>query len=237
MSDKLKQFFDNDDFENRFCADCREKIYSEKAFCSFSVLQNRKYMKNEIKQQINSLKLSSRNSSNESNLKKSFLGSVDTDEQMDIFRPAYSVFICGFYFLIHKSLKSYLNIIKSLTDESWTLNEVDKVIKLGGNKASRKILEKYMPEHWKERIPNKGSTVTERSIFIIEKYDILAFTVFNKAFSNLSWSSRVEKCLKLANNVENVEALEVASFERLVDLFCVVGHNMKIEEDLSRRSH
>jgi hypothetical protein len=163
----------------------------------------------------------------------------------------FGVFVCAACAAAHKSLGSTIAEVHSPIDTSWwTPEQVDFLLKGGGNSRSWQVFEKYMPESWQKRRPNNASTHTQRQIFVRTKYDALAFlTPRGGPLAGPAWSrivqgnpelqrfatKELENYQKITisekqNNLQRLGSAEAALPSRLVDFFCVVGHSGKLTQ-------
>jgi|AntRauTorckE5430_2_1112549.scaffolds.fasta_scaffold01186_2 hypothetical protein len=166
---------------------------------------------------------------------------------------AHAVFLCKSCAEAHKKLPISITIVKSITLDSWTMEQVQLVVmsKTGGNSYAKEIFERYIQQgNCQELRPNAHSSNQTREIFARAKYQVLAFLlphgplVMNqrnslsilltparkRAIANGSSSNGV-----LPDSTQQNNYVEEALPNRLVDYFCIVSSNGMIELPTSQR--
>ena len=172
----------------------------------------------------------------------------------------FGVFICEYCSEAHRLLGISLCTVKAVKESSiWTFDELKRLSQAGGNLESWKIYEGFIPDNWKQKRPTNKSHRHERATFVRAKYDALAFlTPPGGRIAKHSWQ-RILKInpkfdLWVTDELRNFSLLALPSQEspgnlpsnatddelpnRLVDFFCVIGHDeqlftSEIKKDLS----
>ena len=162
----------------------------------------------------------------------------------------FGVFVCAACGAAHNSLGPTMANVHSVIDTSWWIPEqVEFLLTAGGNARSWTVFERYMPQSWEQRRPNKASTHAQRQMFVRTKYDALAFlTPPGGPLAGHAWFNLVESkpelqrwATKELSNFQRITFSEtrsprrlasgssdVALPSRLVDFFCVIGHSGKV---------
>ncbi|XP_057741052.1 probable ADP-ribosylation factor GTPase-activating protein AGD11 isoform X1 [Arachis stenosperma] len=83
------------------------------------------------------------------------------------------VFICIQCSGIHRSLGVHISKVLSLKLDDWTDEQVDELVKLGGNTVINKRYEACVPSNIKK--PKPHSSIEERADYIRRKYELLQF--------------------------------------------------------------
>eukprot|EP00554_Chaetoceros_debilis_P015181 CAMPEP_0194122200 /NCGR_PEP_ID=MMETSP0150-20130528/49611_1 /TAXON_ID=122233 /ORGANISM="Chaetoceros debilis, Strain MM31A-1" /LENGTH=1546 /DNA_ID=CAMNT_0038814935 /DNA_START=144 /DNA_END=4781 /DNA_ORIENTATION=+ len=145
-------------------------------------------------------------------------------------------------------------IVKSVTLDQWTQEEVHSILQCGGNAASKNILEHYYHQNKKNaaaglsssgkggsslKRPKGDSSEETRELFVRAKYQALAFVLPNGPGSKLQWGMHKSNILNdgdmsvqvggIDKNMTKAEAASEVLPDRLVDCFCIVSSNGIIE--------
>lgn len=184
-------------------------------------------------------------------------GRIDPAVHVTQLLGGHGVFICKACAQAHKYLGGTVTTVKSVKDLSaFSLEEVRFLQSCGGNKASWAVYEGFVPDPWKKRRPSSNSSLKNRLVFSLAKYDALAFlTPFRGVRAEQAWKSLVENDSTLQKYRASLMSLskltlsETASMralntesavesglpDRFVDYFCVVGHTKKLYPGETRK--
>uniref|UniRef100_A0A7S4R4H9 UDENN domain-containing protein n=2 Tax=Ditylum brightwellii TaxID=49249 RepID=A0A7S4R4H9_9STRA len=149
----------------------------------------------------------------------------------------HGVFLCKACSAAHRALGPSVTHVKAINDSTWTSMELHIMKQSGGNLRSRVVYERYMPQHWISHIPSGSSTLHEREVFARAKYEMLAFLFPSGPLASPLWHPFGASGV-LLDSTGQVDLTSVTAAEkkgsdllpsRLIDYFCVVGPNGKIE--------
>uniref|UniRef100_A0A7N0RI73 ADP-ribosylation factor GTPase-activating protein AGD11 n=1 Tax=Kalanchoe fedtschenkoi TaxID=63787 RepID=A0A7N0RI73_KALFE len=93
----------------------------------------------------------------------------------------HGVFICIKCSGVHRSLGVHISKVLSVKLDEWTDEQVDALIKLGGNNAANRKFEAFVPDNIKK--PRPDSSIEERSDFIRRKYEFQQFKYSEESLS------------------------------------------------------
>ena len=159
----------------------------------------------------------------------------------------HGVFLCPSCARAHRSLGRTAAIVKSVRSSAWTHNEVDVMLRSGGNARARTVYERYVPERWRgHMVPSSGSRREEREVWVRAKYECMAFVFPNSPLSQVGpgpFSSAPASALGRMNDISPHSEVSATAGEcgisdaspRLVDYFCVTGSNGQLARDPSRK--
>ncbi|KAJ9563634.1 hypothetical protein OSB04_008794 [Centaurea solstitialis] len=94
---------------------------------------------------------------------------------------SFGAFICIKCSGAHRSLGVHISKVLSVNLDEWTHEEVDSVIKCGGNRNVNLKYEACMPYNYRK--PRPDSSIEERMEFIRKKYELQLFLDSNKQIS------------------------------------------------------
>jgi len=174
---------------------------------------------------------------------------------------SHAVFLCKPCAEAHKKLPLSVTIVKSITLDAWTMEQVQLVVtsKVGGNSFAKEVLERYIQQgnfNCQELRPNAHSSHQTRDIFSRAKYQVLAFLlpngplVMNNERNSLSVLGTPARKRAIANNNSNNNSkshfpnraqhthyVEQEPPNRLVDYFCIVSPNGMLELPATSNQH
>eukprot|EP00536_Pseudo-nitzschia_multiseries_P002538 jgi/Psemu1/5747/gm1.5747_g len=136
----------------------------------------------------------------------------------------HGVFICGRCAEAHRQLGIKVKVKRVMDSSIWTMEEAQFIASSGGNAQCWKIYEAFMPDKWKQRRPDSGSSSSDRLVFCRAKYEALAFCLpLPGSLAEKSWNNilryQQEKHNKSVGsaNIRNICSLSLASTRNLYE--------------------
>jgi hypothetical protein len=179
---------------NRSCADCRVTLIdSSQVHASFNP-------KIELpSSQYNNFRLNHVNFAppnySPSKIPETLDPPVDPSLVAASYVGGHGVFVCALCGAAHKLLGRSITVVYAVQDSStWSVEEVQLLVKGGGNNRARSVLEAHIPHSWKQKRPNADSTIADRLTFVRAKYEALAFVLPPSGpFANRAWRAILDR--------------------------------------------
>ncbi len=151
---------------------------------------------------------------------------------------AHAVFICSNCSAAHRALGSAITTVKSITIDPWSHNEVYTIRQAGGNARSNLILEAFLKRDQHLFRPGGGNSEDKetRLVFTRAKYQTLAFLLpcgpLNLSQPLLSQGRRGHSSHGGRGSGNSIhEHAEEELPNRLMDFFCIIASNGKLEKE------